>query len=646
MDKSKLNFPKGLMLLAFLAASLLVKGQTPLNYIPSTADVVITFNMHSLGKKVNLAQLQQYDFFQASLKEMYQTPGADSSQWLFMERLMADPASLGFATGEPFYVFIEKNGYDTYATFVQRLANRAVYESAVLKFKGEQYLPNLTELQGQKIWQKGSETFAWNDEVVLNIIRIPGAVPFNYEQELGYEYDYSDSTVYVDEEIIGDTFFEESIVYEEEPAIEEDIEILPSMEDVQGETMGNEPDTAAYKWALKVLNKEYLQPITRHERFAIAKGRNNDVHFWMDYAFFMDNMASMQQLGMAATNTYAQAMSAMSGFMDVFYGDTYMSVGLNFENGRLAMRSQLFFNEDMKRFYQRALDVKFNKKMLRYVKGGEEMFGYFYLNYNIKNTIEETKSLLYKIFDATPQYGQAAADAMKILGIFIDEEAVGNLLKGDLMVAVSGMQSVEVQTKTYEYDADFNYIEKDTTLTKTFPIFTVLASYGNGKDIQKFIDLGLHTEVLKQNGKFYTMTFPDLGGQQFYLAKHDGLLIFTNNQYLVQQNLDKGFDKKRRLDKSHRKRLCEMSSVVYWDIPNTIKSAIGSETDSNIGMMGFLNNMGKEVKSMEMTSLKKVDQAVESETYLNMTNGDLNALVHFFNLLNDIYLESIGGAKI
>ena len=230
----------------------------------------------------------------------------------------------------------------------------------------------------------------------------------------------------------------------------------------------------------------------------------DDVHFWMDYGFITESMKQYSG-GIAPTNEYSQMMSAMSGMTDILYSDTYLSMGLNFEDGRMAMRSQLFFNEDMKQFYRRSLDTKFNKKFLRYVKGGDEMFGYFYLNYNIKNTIEETKSLLYKLFDATPQYGQAAADAMKIIGIFIDEEAVGNLLKGDLMVSVSGMQTVEVATKTYEYDADYNYVEKDTVMMQTMPVFTALASYGNGKDIQKFIDLGLHSNVLVQEGQILSV---------------------------------------------------------------------------------------------------------------------------------------------
>ena len=43
---------------------------------------------------------------------------------------------------------------------------------------------------------------------------------------------------------------------------------------------------------------------------------------------------------------------------------------------------------------------------------------------------------------------------------------------------------------------------------------------------------------------------------------------------------------------------------------------------------------------------KKVGNSVDSEMFLNMTAKDTNALQQFFNFVNDIYLETIGGAKI
>ncbi|MBI1227494.1 MAG: DUF4836 family protein [Bacteroidetes bacterium] len=692
-----LRLRTSLVTVLFMLLVKLVFGQSVLKYVPSTADVVVTFNLQNLDKKVNLEQLRQYDFYQAMLKEMSDSPKFEDNPKIqaFFEKMLTSPASVGFDTKEPVVVFMEKVGFDTYTTIISKLGNKAVYESAIKELMGEYFKPFEMQADGMSTWRQGENLLAWNDEVVLEVVHQKGYDPNqNY-----YDYGYEEEVAPNEEEGWVDSSSEEEIATEDGMQDETDesftIQFISEEGDttilsgddldftdtaglrvmlegikkqqgsVEDETTSEPseifdtpdfsfayqeaPDTAAFNWVQKLLNRQFLQPITRNERFALAKGRTNDVHFWVDYAFLTESMTDMQKAGMGGMgpgNSMNQFMSAMGGFMDIFYSDTYLSLGLNFEDGQMALRSQLFFNEDMKRFYSRALDAKFNKKFLRYVKGGDEMFGYFYLNYNIKNTIDESKALLYKIFEATPQYGEAAADAIKILGIFIDEEAIGNLLKGDLMFAISGIQTVETKTVTYDYDADFNFTTRDTTMMKQVPIFTALASYGNGKDIQKFIDLGLHSKVLTHEGRYYRLDVPGMDGMSFFLAKQDGLLIFTNNAYLMKQNLDKGFAKKLRLPKNHKKRLCESASVVYWNIPNTIRAVAGDEANSNIGLMGYLNNIGKEFYSMEATSSKKVTNSVDSEMFLKMTTKDTNALQQFFNFINDLYLETIGGAKI
>ncbi|MBI5915670.1 MAG: DUF4836 family protein [Bacteroidetes bacterium] len=628
------SLKNGLLLLAFATAATAATGQTALKYVPANADMVITVNLQNLDKKVNLQQLQQYDFYQAMLKEIYQSPELEGDTLLrtYIDRTMTDPASLGFDFNEPFYLFMEKAGFNTHTTLVMKMADKAKYESGLQWLKQAGYAENLDEREGLKIWQQGAETYAWNDEVIVNVWTQKGYDP----GALSYEGEY------IFDEVAEDTAYTPPL---EEEITDDTVPVLEEGDDFVDFGWTEEKDTLSIEWAAKVLNCQFLQPISMNERYAQAKHKSNDVHLWVDYGFFSESMQTMQQLpgGMAGTGM-PQMMAGMNGFMDVFYGDTYVSMGLNFEDGKMAIRSQLFFNEDIRRFYQRSLDVKFNKKFLRYVKGGDGMFGYFYVNYNVKNMIDEGKALMYKIFDATPQYGEMASDAMKILGIFIDEEAIGNLLKGDLLVSVSGMQQVQVTTKTYEYDADFNFTEKDTTMTKNLPIFTALASYGSGRDIQKFIDLGVHSKVLVPEGSYYKAAIPE--GGEVYLAKHDGMLICTNNRYLVQQSLGKGFAKKLRLPKNHRKMLCDNASVMYWNIPNTIRAVAGNEADSNIGAMGYLNNFGKEFTSFQATTPKKVGTSVDSEMFFNLTQKDTNALRQFFNFVNDIYLEYIGGAKI
>jgi hypothetical protein len=518
------------------------------------------------------------------------------------------------------------------------MSNRSKYEQGLQKLKADAYLANLEMKEGFQLWH-GKETYAWNDEVIVNVFAVP--LPKAYGDDWGSTDLPQDWEGYGEEDVaIEEPYFDENLQEENlEPGepMPQDLEVWdtqPYLEE-QGPDL---KDTSSARWAELVMNRKFLQPISRNERYMEATAQASDVHFWMDYdLIFSEAMKGAGQYRTGMGPDVDSYMKAMMAFFEIFYADTYFSLGLNFENGKMAMSNQLFFNDDMQRFYQQVFKVKFNKKFLRYVKGGDQLFGYLYMNYNVENTIQEGKSLMYKVLDATPQYGDLARDAMQILGIFIDEDAIGKLMKGDLLLSVSGMQSLEMKQKIYDYDADFNLIEKDTVMLKTIPVFTALASYGNEKDIMKFVNLGMHAGALKKEGRYYRATLPEMGGMDLFLALQNGVLV---------QNLEKGLDKKLRLSKKHRKLLCKNATAFYWDIPNTIRAAAGDQADTNVGEMAYLNMMGKQFESLEMAYSKKIGNSLKGHIDFNFVKKDANALQLFFNFINDLFLEMEGGAKI
>ena len=633
-------------LIFLFALSQLILAQSPIYYIPSDAPVVVSFNLDQLNQKVSLDELKQFDFYKGMLKEM-RNGGDSDAEKDYMKKFMETPSELGYDMIKPFHFFMQKQGDITFYALLMEMGVRAKYESGLSGFKTDNYAPNLTDHGNYKFWSHADETFAWNDELIINIWA-----------EKEYSYDAWSSTepegINWDdlEEETEEMPMEEEIVIEEFDTIPppEILEEYPIEEEWNFETDNNwsaeEKKEALSAFAKKIMNKESLAYLTNNSQYksAVSTSRS-DVHFWVDYAYFLDAIkGGSNSFGMVGSEA-AMIMQGMHGVMDVFYSDTYVSMGLNFQDGKMAIKSEMFVNKDMQRFYKSAMDAKLNKKLLRFVEGGDKLFGYYFFNLNIKNSIEEGKTLMHKMLQATPEYGQMADDAMKILGIFIDEEAVANLLKGDLLLAVSGMKMMEVTETTYDYDEDFNYTTKDTTVIKNLPIITMLASYGNEKDIMKFVDLGLHSKVIQREGQYFKMEIPDMGAN-IYMALKDGVMIFTNDQNLVKNKLETGYKGKQRLSKKHRKLMCENSSVFFWDIPNALY-AISSETPSiDDPITGYLEMFAKQFESLEMTSSKKVENSVKSQFNFNFTNKGTNSLEQFFNFVNDIYIEFLGGARI
>ncbi|TAK40480.1 MAG: DUF4836 family protein [Saprospiraceae bacterium] len=659
-----------LLLLATPSATLW--GQTTAKYVPSNAFFVLTTHLQNLDKKVDFAALQQLDVYHEMVKK-YRSTGSNENEEAYFEDMLRTPSQLGFDVLEPSNFFACKEGIGTFLTFVGKMGNRLTYENRLQQLKGEDYLLNLQQKDGYNLWTNGKEAYAWNDEVIVNIwyVKLPGATDSfitnddgGYEAPPEYEWEEID-TVYEEDtgEVQPEYGWEEAdTVYQEDTEVvqpeygweeadtvyEEDTgEVQPEESDpaLDGEQEWQQT-IAVEEWAAKIMTRSFLQPISANAAFQAAAPLSFDFHAWMDYGTLMDYFNPQQSMGMAAMNSEQQKiMAMMQGFMEIFYADTYLSMGLNFENGKMAVQSEMFFNEEMKPFYKGVYDVKFNRKFLRYVKGDDKLFGYYYMNFNLKNAIHEGKDLVYKLLDATPAYGNLASDALKILGIFIDEDAIANLLKGDLLLAVPGMQTTLVNTKIYDMDEEFNTVEKDTVMLKTIPIVTALLSYGSEKDMMKFVNLGVHSKVLKPQGRYYTMTIPN-AGIEMYLALHNGILLLTNDRELVQNRLDSGYPRSQRLSKKHRKTLCDNASAIYWDIPNTLHEVASGEGAAASGIEPYVNMVTQEFESISITASRKVGSSIKGTMNFNFANKDSNSLQVLFHFLNDLFLDMQGGAKM
>ncbi|MEK7256434.1 MAG: DUF4836 family protein [Bacteroidota bacterium] len=175
-------FPKkSLLLPLLLALPLLFSAQTAMKYVPGQTPMLLTVNLGNLDKKVNLAQLQQYEFYNEMVKE-YSEMGGDSMQQAYFKEALASPENLGFDVLEPFHFFMNKDGNYTFFTTVIKLANRAKYEERLQNLKLDAYPTHLKSKGGYLIWQDEKDSYAWNDEVVINVWSTYTPPPFDWSQ--------------------------------------------------------------------------------------------------------------------------------------------------------------------------------------------------------------------------------------------------------------------------------------------------------------------------------------------------------------------------------------------------------------------------------------------------------------------------------
>jgi hypothetical protein len=158
--------------------------------------------------------------------------------------------------------------------------------------------------------------------------------------------------------------------------------------------------------------------------------------------------------------------------------------------------------------------------------------------------------------------------------------------------------------------------------------------------------LGRAAKVLKPVGNnAYTVDAPGMD-EQIRMVMHDGILFITNDQVLVEKTIPAGgLPKDQQLSKANRKRLKKNAQVIFWDIRETLELLGASEAGPMQQFSGFMGTDALAFKELVVTTPKKVKDSVQSELLLRMQDEETNALKQIFDMINDLFLATMGGSK-
>jgi hypothetical protein len=634
-----------------------LSAQNLQQYIPKDATVVMTTNLNHLNKKVNLLELQQYPFYEMMVGQMAMGGGDDAEM---MQAMMTEPSKLGLNIMEKAYFFGTFDDAAMRFGMVAELSDKQAFVNKMVKSNNGEDV-EIMQMNGfSYIVPDDDATIAWNDKVVI----IGGVERQDLNNDTGYEYEVYPDEEYAEEEIVEMEDMdileeEEEIVFmdttiEEEPMPESLEEVTEEMlEEPVEETMPdfdlgdlfNQPDpelkAMSMDWMKTNLNRTADNSIALNPRF--VKGVNtNDMHVWLDYSYIMKMIQEEQNAAAGLGSEAEMAMEMFQGMMSSMYGETFMSMGMNFNDGRWVIDMSQYTNPKLTKMMAGTFDSKYNKKMVKHLRG-DEMMGIYHINLNMNEMVNGYKELAKDMAKEVPMYGEMAESALEILGIFIDEEGISNVFNGDMIFAVTGMQTVTQMETVVEYDDNFNPTETQKQVTKEIPEMTFMMSYGNEKDIMKFIRLGAKSSVLQQVGTNFKIAAPGLD-MDATLAVRDGILFISNSQDLIQSNFSKKYKGKQKIDKNLCKTMCQNGQVMYFDIPQIIASMNAEEMAGAMGAGEFVNIGKQNFESFMVTTAKTtVDGAYRSEISLNMVNKEMNALKQIFEIINEMMEAAMGG---
>lgn len=247
------------------------------------------------------------------------------------------------------------------------------------------------------------------------------------------------------------------------------------------------------------------------------------------FSFWIDNISNSLpkisgQLGKINNQLNDKMMSSM------YDGYESLSMKLFLQKSETRLTSELSFNERVSSAYQKISKQKYNSEFFEYVDL-KNCLGYFSSNVNITSLLTEYPTILRNQLIALPEsnkYKDEIDLGLTLFSTLLDEDAIGELIKGDMLFVLSDLSEKEVEYTAYEYDSAYNSIEVIKTKTEKVPDFISMASVKEGKLSKQLISYLLNKKVIEQQDGFYKIGDKSMPVDVFFMIKNDILFIGTS----------------------------------------------------------------------------------------------------------------------
>jgi hypothetical protein len=480
-------------------------------------------------------------------------------------------------------------------------------------------------------------------------------LPYNYYNMYGYDYiDYDD--VYYDEEIYYEEEYAEDAV--EGETVEEDLEIII----IETE----EPD------ALEAPKEEYEEEY--YENSDEIEERKRGIHFQevMDsiieiekkeytkqHLAFLDNPTN----NLISNDQIFEKISAEVSDAKIYYNPSvnpeinnelkYLPFGrflyqefnefrqfayLNFTPEGVQVDWKVKSSENLGKVFNKAASGKLNKNLLKYIPDYAQGFGIY--NINSLGAYEQLKEIYLPILDASEDGKELLGAAIwSTIDEFLNMEAVTSIYPPQMLFTYGGLKEVQLSKVSYEYDEEtFQYTEVDTTYMEKIPMVTFVLANERAYLVEKYLKaiMKLEEGLIQKNDNYYTVLDDPLRlGIPYYLAIKDDIILITNDENAVKNNLD-GYDKKA-FDRSVYKK-AKNSKMFYAHLDLSQMSSdiasLGLYNDTDEFLTRFEDKTAK--MDFEVTSVDKdqVNYCLKMETNEKYKNG----AYFLFELINEIYI--------
>ncbi|AXB55858.1 hypothetical protein [Flavobacterium fluviale] len=252
-----------------------------------------------------------------------------------------------------------------------------------------------------------------------------------------------------------------------------------------------------------------------------------DISSWLDYGRVFSSLYSAYNYPMAIFGGYDKFFPMQQNFGNFVKG---INVDFYFDKDNARVEEVIEYSEEIADVMGKITNRKINKNIFNYFPAQKPLaYGSYHMN--TKQALESFPSLTADIFQ-NPKFGKEDITIVTdLISTIVDEEATAKLFDGDLSAFLYGMKDVEVMTKKYGYDENYEETITEEKVKKSIPLFSVIFTSTHPTFGDKLLQLGVRKKLLTQNGNYYQIFGTEEYGTIFILKDKDVVVIANTMDY-------------------------------------------------------------------------------------------------------------------
>lgn len=367
-------------------------------------------------------------------------------------------------------------------------------------------------------------------------------------------------------------------------------------------------------------------PIADNSNFKTFLAKNYDLGIWLNYGQFSGSINSMlkeiPEIKFGAAERFASRLKS-------FYKDYYDHILFNTNKGSAAVTYQTYLSEKMYRLFGNAFNKRVNPDFYKYIEG-EKLLGIYAVSGDLKVLGNGLVELYRNFGEDLSKDGGIIAKSVDVMSVLIDEDAILGLMKGDFMIAFTGVKELEVQYTDYQYDGDVYLGPVSKTRKEIAPVFVMTLTIGNKENLDKFLQLFTSLGGFVMQNGYYEIK--DGKNVQSYFMIDKDILVVSNDLEFIKQAANPKL--KKPVDARIQKLTQDNPMLVYVNTANVVDAVLANNKNISAEERKDLLETKKEIGEFQMVGPNLREQTFFSEGVLQVNdkkNNGLAALIRFFN---------------